>query len=94
MKDPIGDLCNIMASTIRQAVANISFEEFHKTSARLIRKAIFGENNLGKINKFLFLEKNNMKITNVDIKNIEPVDPRTRDNLKKTVTMAIEITTN
>lgn len=35
-----------------------------------------------------------MKITNVDTKNIEPVDPRTRDNLKKTVTMAIEITTN
>lgn len=83
-----------MASTIRQAVANISFEEFHKTSARLIRKSIFGENDLGKINKFLLLARNNMKITNVDIKNIEPVDPRTRDNLKKTVTMAIEITTN
>jgi len=35
-----------------------------------------------------------MKITNVDIKNIEPVDPRTRSNLRKTVTMAIESTTN
>jgi major vault protein len=42
VKDFIGDLCNLMASKVRSAVASADFDTFHKTSARLIRKAIFG----------------------------------------------------
>merc|ERR1711988_1131297 len=36
---------------------------------------------------------NNLKVTSVDIKSVEPVDQRTRDSLQKSVTLAIEITT-
>ena len=51
MKDFIGDMCNILASKVRAAVAGVEFEEFHKTSAKLIRKSIFG----------------NIKLNNLDI---------------------------
>lgn len=56
-----------MASRVRTAVAGVDFDTFHKTSARVIRKAIFGVNEEGKINDELYLPKNNMVITNVDI---------------------------
>lgn len=36
---------------------------------------------------------NNLVVTSVDIKAVEPVDQRTRDLLQKSVTLAIEITT-
>jgi major vault protein len=42
VKDFVGDLCNSMASKVRAAVASVDFDTFHKTSARLIRKDIFG----------------------------------------------------
>lgn len=93
VKDFIGDLCNIMASNVRAAVASVDFDSFHKTSARLIRKSIFGLDADGKIKKELLLSKNNLVITNVDIQNVEPIDENTRQNLQKTVTLAIEITT-
>ena len=32
-------------------------------------------------------------ITSIDVKSVEPVDQRTRDSLQKSVTLAIEITT-
>jgi hypothetical protein len=50
----------MMASSIRQAVANIDFDTFHKTYARLIRKTIFGESVNGKINDFILMTKNNL----------------------------------
>jgi len=74
VKDFIGDMCNLMASKVRSAVASVDFDTFHKTSARLIRRAIFGVNDKDKINKELVLPKNNLVIFNVDIKNVEPVD--------------------
>jgi major vault protein len=57
-----------MASKVRSAVASATFDAFHKTSARLIRKAIFGLDEENKINKFFLMDKNNLVITNVDIK--------------------------
>ncbi len=42
VKDFIGDLCNLMASQVRSAVAGVDFDTFHKTSAKLIRRAVFG----------------------------------------------------
>lgn len=74
VKDFIGDMCNLMASKVRSAVASVDFDTFHKTSARLIRRSIFGVNEKDKINKELELPKNNLVIFNVDIKNVEPVD--------------------
>jgi len=82
-----------MASKVRSAVASVDFDTFHKTSARLIRRAIFGVNEKDKINKELVLPKNNLVIFNVDIKNVEPVDNQTKASLQKTVSLAIQIST-
>ena len=89
----MGDLCNTMASIIRGAVAGVDFDTFHKTSARLIRKSVFGVDEEGKIKGEYFLDKNNAVITSVDIQSVEPVDANTKENLQKTVALAIEITT-
>jgi len=91
--DFVGDACKAMASSIRGAVASVGFDQFHKYSARLIRKAVFGENAEGKINDEYVFEANNLAITNIDIQSVEPVDQRTRDSLQKSVQLAIEITT-
>jgi major vault protein len=87
--DFVGDACKAIAARIRGAVAAVSFELFHKTSAKLIREAVFGgvDNN-----KFIF-KSNNLVISNVDIQSVEPVDQKTRDSLQKSVQLAIEITT-
>merc|ERR1712137_346044 len=91
--DFVGDACKAMASNIRGAVASVAFDEFHKFSARLIRKAIFGLNEQGKVNDEYVFPSNDLSITNVDIQSVEPVDQRTRDSLQKSVQLAIEITT-
>lgn len=87
--DFVGDSCKAIAARIRGAVAAVSFEVFHKTSAKLIRESVFGgtENN-----RFVF-KSNNLVISNVDIQSVEPVDQKTRDSLQKSVQLAIEITT-
>lgn len=67
-------MCTIMASKIRSAVAGVNFENFHNSFAKLIRTSIFGVNEDGKVNKEYILEKNNMVITNVDIRSVDPID--------------------
>jgi major vault protein len=91
--DFIGDFCKAIASRVRGSVAAQTFDHFHKNSADLIRSAVFGTDESGKIrNRFLF-KSNNLVITNIDIQSVEPVDQRTRDALQKSVQLAIEITT-
>jgi major vault protein len=91
--DFVGDACKAIASRVRGAVAGHSFDEFHKYSSKLIRTAIFGIDENGKIkNRFAF-SQNKLVITNIDIQSVEPVDSRTRDALQKSVQLAIEITT-
>ena len=48
----------------------------------------------GRVRKRFLFKQNNLVVTSIDIKNIEPVDQRTRDSLQKSVQLAIEITTN
>jgi major vault protein len=92
--DFVGDACKAIASRVRGSVAQASFDEFHKKSARIIRSAVFGLDEKGKVkNKFQF-SANNLCITNIDIQSVEPVDQRTRDSLQKSVQLAIEITTS
>jgi len=91
--DFVGDGCKAVASRVRGAVAQASFDEFHKKSARLIRAAVFGLDEKGKIKNKLVFSANNLVITNIDIQSVEPVDQRTRDSLQKSVQLAIEITT-
>jgi len=91
--DFVGDACKAIASRVRGIVAAHSFDNFHKSSAQIIREAVFGvdETGLAK-NRFVF-SANNLVITNIDIQSVEPVDSRTRDALQKSVQLAIEITT-
>ena len=94
VRDFTGDACKAIASRVRGAVAAVTFDHFHKTSAKLIRSSVFGTKADGKIGNFLKFEANNLVITNVDIQSVEPVDVETRAALQKSVQMAITITTN
>ena len=40
--DFVGDACKAIASRVRGAVASVTFDDFHKNSARIIRTAVFG----------------------------------------------------
>ena len=42
MADFVGDLCKAMASKIRGAVSTVTFDDFHKNSAKIIQLAAFG----------------------------------------------------
>jgi len=91
--DFVGDSCKAIASAVREAVASVPFDQFHRSSARIIRAAVFGINDQGKINDRHEFPNNGLVITNIDIQSVEPVDQRTRDSLQKSVQLAIEITT-
>eukprot|EP01110_Echinostelium_bisporum_P011759 TRINITY_DN57_c0_g1_i2.p1 TRINITY_DN57_c0_g1~~TRINITY_DN57_c0_g1_i2.p1 ORF type:complete len:845 (-),score=482.36 TRINITY_DN57_c0_g1_i2:190-2691(-) len=92
--DFVGDSCKAIASRVRGAVASVSFDNFHKNSAKIIRQAVFGSED-EKANRKLRLtfSSNNLVVTNIDVQMVEPVDQRTRDSLQKSVQLAIEITT-
>eukprot|EP01098_Paradermamoeba_levis_P010218 TRINITY_DN4298_c0_g1_i1.p1 TRINITY_DN4298_c0_g1~~TRINITY_DN4298_c0_g1_i1.p1 ORF type:complete len:862 (+),score=345.05 TRINITY_DN4298_c0_g1_i1:101-2587(+) len=90
--DFIGDACKAIASRVRGAVAGVSFDSFHKSSADIIKSAVFGMQD-GKARERLVFNANNLVITNIDIQSVEPVDQRTKDSLQKSVQLAIEITT-
>jgi len=91
--DFVGDACKAIASRVRGIVAAHSFDNFHKSSATIIREAVFGVDEQGNAkNRFVF-SSNNLVITNIDIQSVEPVDSKTRDALQKSVQLAIEITT-
>jgi len=91
--DFVGDACKAIASRVRGAVASVSFDAFHKNSAKIIRSAVFGMEETGKVRTQFVFSANNLVITNIDIQSVEPVDQRTRDSLQKSVQLAIEITT-
>jgi len=92
--DFVGDACKAIASRVRGDVAAVPFDAFHKNSAKIIRRAVFGvDEDTKKINDRFHFTANNLVITNIDIQSVEPVDQRTRDSLQKSVQLAIEITT-
>jgi major vault protein len=91
--DFVGDSCKAIASRVRGAVAAVSFDSFHRHSAKIIRSAVFGLDENEKVKGKLQFTSNNLVITNIDIQSVEPVDQRTRDSLQKSVQLAIEITT-
>jgi major vault protein len=90
--DFVGDACKAIASRVRSAVAQATFDHFHKFSAKEIRQAVFGATD-GKVNDEYYFPENKLTITNIDIQSVEPVDAKTRDSLVKSVQLAIEITT-
>jgi len=92
IRDFVGDTCKTLASRIRGAVATQNFDDFHKNSANIIRKAVFGQDKNGEALGTLIFPTNFLRITNVDVQSVEPVEQRTRDALAKSVQQAIEIT--
>ncbi len=91
--DFIGDMCKAIASRIRGAVSAVSFDDFHKNSAKIIKLAVFGVEDGRTPAEELRFDANHLMVTSIDIRSVEPVDQRTRDSLQKSVTLAIEITT-
>ena len=92
--DFVGDLCKALASRIRGAVSSVTFDDFHKNSAKIIQIAVFGvDADAQRPKEEIKFTSNNLVVTSVDIRAVEPVDQRTRDSLQKSVTLAIEITT-
>lgn len=92
--DFVADACQCISSRVRGAVASVSFDMFHKNSARIIATAVFGiKNEQGDPNDKLFFSTNLFTITSIDIQNVECVDVHTRESLQKSVKLAIEITT-
>lgn len=102
--DFVGDACKAIASRVRGAVASVTFDDFHKNSARIIRAAVFGFEPsetkgsdglaLPKARDRAFFPQNGLVVSSVDVQSVEPVDQRTRDALQRSVQLAIEITTN
>jgi major vault protein len=91
--DFVGDCCSAIASRIRASIASVSFENFHKNSNNLVNVAVFGLNADGQPKKELRFPANRLLVTAVDIQEIEVVDEKTREALRQSVKMAIEITT-
>jgi len=93
VRDCIGEMCSLMAGRVRGAVAEMTLNDFHKNSAKVIRKAVMGSTNEGKINDKYLFTNNLLAISNVDIKNIDTKNKDIKDKLQKTVNLAIESTT-
>ncbi|XP_028908172.1 major vault protein [Ornithorhynchus anatinus] len=102
--DFVGDACKAIASRVRGTVASVTFDDFHKNSARIIRAAVFGYGVLEELageavasppprDRAVF-PQNGLVVSSVDVQSVEPVDQRTRDALQRSVQLAIEITTN
>lgn len=89
--DFVGYACENLASRIRQVAAENDFETFHQNSSKLIRESVFGIDEKGKIKKFRLFPENNLKIIDIDIKNIIPVNQDTADKLKEAIDTNIQI---
>lgn len=87
VKDFVGNVSKLIGSRVRGAVSGVSFDDFHKKRKELIQSAVFSGQ------PELFIPANNLVVTNVDVHNPEPVDPKMRDNLFRAQTLNIEITT-
>ncbi|HIK12658.1 MAG TPA: colicin uptake protein [Oscillatoriaceae cyanobacterium M33_DOE_052] len=92
--DFVDTACKAIASRVRGAVASVSFDEFHRNSARIIRQAVFGLDDQGHVRDEFRFRTNNLVIFNVDIQSVEPVDEETLKSLQKSVQLAIKITTD
>jgi major vault protein len=92
--DFVGDACKAIASRIRGFVSSETFDSFHRNSSNIIKLAVFGlDPDTGNLYPSMKFDVNGLRITNVDVHSVDPVDPKTREALTKSVQLAIEITT-
>jgi major vault protein len=92
IRDFIGEMCLTMASRIRSSIASLLFDDFHKNSEPLIKKAIFGHDYKKGANRLRY-EGCCLYVTDVDIQSVTPTDQTTMNLLQKSVSLAIELTT-
>jgi major vault protein len=74
VRDFVGDACSTIASRVRGHVAGLSFENFHRFSAKAIRTSIFGLDKEGKVKNDYEFVQNGLIISNIDIRKVEPID--------------------
>ncbi len=91
VNDFIGYVCENLASRIRQVAAENEFETFHKNASVLIRRAIFGVDDAGKARKDRLFSENQLRIIDIDIKDIAPVDDKTALKLREAIDTNIQI---
>ncbi|PTL82625.1 hypothetical protein [Vitiosangium sp. GDMCC 1.1324] len=91
VNDFIGYVCENLASRIRQVAAENDFETFHKNASVLIRRAIFGVDESGKARKDRLFSENQLRIIDIDIKDIAPVDDKTALKLREAIDTNIQI---
>jgi major vault protein len=91
VNDFIGYVCENLASRIRQVAAENDFETFHKNASMLIRRAIFGLDEAGKARKERVFSENQLRIIDIDIKDIAPVDDKTALKLREAIDTNIQI---
>jgi major vault protein len=91
VNDFIGYVCENLASRIRQVAAENDFETFHKNASVLIRRAIFGLDDAGKARKDRLFGENQLRIIDIDIKDIAPVDEKTALKLREAIDTNIQI---
>lgn len=89
--DFVGYACENLSSRIRGVAAVNDFETFHQNSSRLIRESVFGVDENNKIKKYRLFSENHLKIIDIDIKLISPVDQDTADKLKEAIDTNIQI---
>ncbi|RKH11877.1 hypothetical protein D7V97_10050 [Corallococcus sp. CA053C] len=91
VNDFIGYVCENLASRIRQVAAENEFETFHKNASVLIRRAIFGMDDAGHARKDRLFSENQLRIIDIDIKDIAPVDEKTALKLREAIDTNIQI---
>jgi major vault protein len=91
VNDFVGYVCENLASRIRQTAAENDFETFHKSASTLIRRAIFGVDETGRARKERLFAENMLRIIDIDIKDISPVDEKTAQKLHEAIDTNIQI---
>jgi len=91
VNDFVGYVCENLASRIRQVAAENDFETFHKAASTLIRRVIFGVDDAGKPRKERLFAENHLRIIDIDIKDIAPVDEKTALKLREAIDTNIQI---
>jgi len=91
VNDFVGYVCENLASRIRQAAAENDFETFHKSASTLIRRSIFGMDESGRPRKERLFAENMLRIIDIDIKDISPVDEKTAQKLHEAIDTNIQI---
>jgi major vault protein len=94
VQDFIGNCCKNIASRIRGSVSGIAFEEWNKDNDQIIKKAVFGTDKDGNTRTLLNFKVNGLQITNIDLKNANPMDVEVKRSLENQRQVAMSMQTS